>query len=258
MLHDSCRLSFHCVLPTLSSGLKPVRSACFRSPVPLDAAAAATCRSQPWPATTLLWDLLLLLPLLAATWCFRRFLSFVGACRFLCQLLPCVRTSHATRCLLTGLASMPQLLLTAHCVLWCAYLETLWHSARTLINWPRGVTVSTLDSESSDRGSNPREASCFGWCGFFTLGWLARAGSNARLSELIRVLQTVASTTDMHISQFRNLPNSKPPPLGNIKEIQQKCRDPGSNRGPSDLQSDALPTELSRPVASGSGSWSQL
>ena len=24
--------------------------------------------------------------------------------------------------------------------------------------WPRGVTVSTLDSESSDRGSNPREA----------------------------------------------------------------------------------------------------
>ena len=23
--------------------------------------------------------------------------------------------------------------------------------------WPRGVTVSTLDSESSDRGSNPRE-----------------------------------------------------------------------------------------------------
>ena len=26
------------------------------------------------------------------------------------------------------------------------------------------------------------------------------------------------------------------------------CRDPGSNRGPSDLQSDALPTELSRHV----------
>ena len=31
-----------------------------------------------------------------------------------------------------------------------------------LATWPRGVTVSTLDSESSDRGSNPREASlCF-------------------------------------------------------------------------------------------------
>ena len=27
-----------------------------------------------------------------------------------------------------------------------------------LSNWPRGVTVSTLDSEFSDRGSNPREA----------------------------------------------------------------------------------------------------
>ena len=28
--------------------------------------------------------------------------------------------------------------------------------------------------------------------------------------------------------------------------MQEKCRDPGSNRGPSDLQSDSLPTELSR------------
>ena len=27
-----------------------------------------------------------------------------------------------------------------------------------LLARPRGVTVSTLDSESSDRGSNPREA----------------------------------------------------------------------------------------------------
>ena len=26
--------------------------------------------------------------------------------------------------------------------------------------WPRGVTASTLDSESSNRGSNPREAYC--------------------------------------------------------------------------------------------------
>ena len=30
---------------------------------------------------------------------------------------------------------------------------------RAISKWPRGVTVSTLDSESSDRGSNPREAS---------------------------------------------------------------------------------------------------
>ena len=33
-----------------------------------------------------------------------------------------------------------------------------------------------------------------------------------------------------------------------IREQNYKCRDPGSNRGPSDLQSDALPTELSRQV----------
>ena len=28
--------------------------------------------------------------------------------------------------------------------------------------------------------------------------------------------------------------------------LNSKCRDPGSNRGPLDLQSNALPTELSR------------
>ena len=29
---------------------------------------------------------------------------------------------------------------------------------------------------------------------------------------------------------------------------KKKCRDPGSNRGPLDLQSNALPTELSRHI----------
>ena len=28
--------------------------------------------------------------------------------------------------------------------------------------------------------------------------------------------------------------------------VKKNCRDPGLNQGPSDLQSDALPTELSR------------
>ena len=32
------------------------------------------------------------------------------------------------------------------------------NASSSFSNWPRGVTVSTLDSESSDRGSNPREA----------------------------------------------------------------------------------------------------
>ena len=32
-----------------------------------------------------------------------------------------------------------------------------------------------------------------------------------------------------------------------LRSARKKCRDPGSSRGPSDLQSDALPTELSRP-----------
>ena len=45
------------------------------------------------------------------------------------------------------------------------------------------------------------------------------------------------------------------PPLLKLIVIQRAkivCRDPGSDRGPSDLQSDALPTELSRPVGSAS------
>jgi hypothetical protein len=37
-------------------------------------------------------------------------------------------------------------------------LESLRPVARRKDNWPRGVTASTLDSESSDRGSHPREA----------------------------------------------------------------------------------------------------
>ena len=43
-----------------------------------------------------------------------------------------------------------------------------------LTSWPRGVTVSTLDSESSDRGSNPREA------------FVISAGSDA-LREKLRI-----------------------------------------------------------------------
>ena len=31
--------------------------------------------------------------------------------------------------------------------------------------------------------------------------------------------------------------------------VKTKCRDPGSNRGPLDLQSNALPTELSRQLS---------
>ena len=38
-------------------------------------------------------------------------------------------------------------------------LRTITWNHSCLRNRPRGVTVSTLDSESSDRGSNPREVS---------------------------------------------------------------------------------------------------
>ena len=44
-----------------------------------------------------------------------------------------------------------------------ALVEKACHELKVskLATWPRGVTASTLDSESSDRGSNPREASFF-------------------------------------------------------------------------------------------------
>ena len=40
----------------------------------------------------------------------------------------------------------------------CSLRNITWNHS-CLRNRPRGVTVSTLDSESSDRGSNPREVS---------------------------------------------------------------------------------------------------
>ena len=40
-----------------------------------------------------------------------------------------------------------------------SYSECAWKHVRSFqVTGPRGVTASTLDSESSDRGSNPREA----------------------------------------------------------------------------------------------------
>ena len=38
---------------------------------------------------------------------------------------------------------------------WHVGKEHRWHF-HGIFNWSRGVTVSTLDSESSDRSSNPR------------------------------------------------------------------------------------------------------
>ena len=54
------------------------------------------------------------------------------------------------------------------------------------------------------------------------------------------------------VKQFQALEHSTCPSddILNVHEMgldaNGKCRDPGSNWGPPDLQSDALPTELSR------------
>ena len=55
--------------------------------------------------------------------------------------------------------------------------------------------------------------------------------------------------------QTQTSPQQKQPPQTQPRKAQhnanmqpQNCRDTGSNRGPSDLRSDALPAELSRPL----------
>jgi hypothetical protein len=56
---------------------------------------------------------------------------------------------------------------------------------------PRGVTVSTLDSESSDRGSNPREVfRCIG------VSIMRRMGFDPRpfLARILRVVRRFAVT----------------------------------------------------------------
>ena len=57
--------------------------------------------------------------------------------------------------------------------------------------------------------------------------------------------------------QTQTSPQQMQPPQTQPRKAQhnanmqpQNCRDPGSNRGPSDLRSDALPAELSRPLGS--------
>ena len=48
--------------------------------------------------------------------------------------------------------------------------------------------------------------------------------------------------SEICVIKFMNLPD-----IWLYQKTMKKCRDPGSNWGPPDLQSDALPTELSRP-----------
>ena len=60
--------------------------------------------------------------------------------------------------------------------------------------WPRGVTVSTLDSESSDRGSNPREA--------LGLAVLVRDGQARRQHALWKRKQSQDSDNgDCHVEE---------------------------------------------------------
>ena len=116
------------------------------------------------------------------TSCPPRLLSFPTACFFSCPaccylllLLPLCRLeaiSMLIACLLASTVLLSSFLHGVQPSPACPADSVLQHLissgasqaqvARpvTSISWSRGVTVSTLDSESSDRGSNPRGTSC--------------------------------------------------------------------------------------------------
>ena len=70
--------------------------------------------------------------------------------------------------------------------------------------WPRGVTVSTLDSESSDRGSNPREASSISRMNTYCWRWGVGAWTQKEIKQDSDViLQTHAAGRAFHIFRDR-------------------------------------------------------
>jgi hypothetical protein len=80
-----------------------------------------------------------------------------------------------------------------------------------------------------------------------------------RISQLVVAIPTTRPSFLIHfisgspgiIFHFFSFLRNSFPGSGTIKyrKANWKCRHPGSNRGPSDLRSDALPTELSRPIS---------
>ena len=71
----------------------------------------------------------------------------------------CVSTDGAPTALVSTCARLRQVATTwaVEHHLFCLLLF-IQQQQRSYVHRPRGVTVSILDSESSDRGSNPREA----------------------------------------------------------------------------------------------------
>ena len=96
-------------------------------------------------------------------------------CWFALRLRPSARPSEYTsqsKCIASDRSHERTIPTCKHCKAWRAHSALTRLGGRVaraprlparlemVFNRPRGVTVSTLDSESSDRGSNPREAFC--------------------------------------------------------------------------------------------------
>ena len=80
----------------------------------------------------------------------------------------------------------------------------------------------------------------------FDLTWVDTIGLAGRRMNHAAKVSMVASLGPANLfTPCKHKPRTVPGKQ-ELMETNKLCRDPGSNRGPSDLQSDALPTELSR------------
>ena len=125
----------------------------------------------------------------------------------------------------------------------------------SLPEWSKGVDSSS--TSESCVGSNPTAVICFSWqcaCARRNAETRDRAGDlqifSLTLSQLSYRGLRLRSASAACVTSTRCprvLATTLPSRGWPARHDSKKCRDPGSSRGPSDLQSDALPAELSRP-----------
>ena len=109
--------------------------------------------------------------------------------------------------------------------------------------------------------SSPTISGCVGSNPTAVIGprFMARMRRNWRETPAIRenAERSAANASRRHVENkaCRNMDAGRPRSPRAPYSTVRKCRDPGSSRGPSDLQSDALPTELSRLLILRGRSW---
>ena len=111
-----------------------------------------------------------------------------------------------------------------------------WISAPCTSCWPRAFLHKFSNIRRSKAAKNNRW-SCANKCAQNKL-----RGKNKNFGRLQRHAQWCTNHKNISGERLRNKNKNK----RGRTTWNERCRDPESSRGPSDLQSDALPTELSR------------